>query len=91
MLDCARRKKEFKILDCINDHEEIKQKYFWALTTLRNVSDLLKYEMEDYTDEEILGVKKNCEKLCENSTIDFPNLNITPKGHDLVFVIPKAL
>ena len=47
--------------------------------------------MEDYTDEEILGVKKNCEKLCENSTIDFPNLNITPKGHDLVFVIPKAL
>lgn len=91
MLDCARGKKEFKILDCINDHEEIKQKFVRALTTLRKVSDLLRYEMEDYTDEEILVVKKICEKWGENWTIDFPHLNITPKGHDLVFVIPKAL
>ena len=91
MLDCARGKKEFKILDCINDHEEIKQKFVRALTTLRKVSDLLRYEMEDYTDEEILVVKKICEKLGENWTIDFPHLNITPKGHDLIFVIPKAL
>ena len=41
--------------------------------------------------QEIESVKLLCEKWGEHWTVDFPHLNMTPKGHDLVFVIPKIL
>ena len=36
-------------------------------------------------------VKTLCENWGQNWPIDFPNLNITPKGHDLVWVLPELL
>ena len=35
--------------------------------------------------------KKLCEKWGEHWPVAFDNLNITPKGHDLIFVLPRIL
>ena len=36
-------------------------------------------------------MRKICERWGENWIKDFPHLNITPKGHDLIFVLPEIL
>ena len=36
-------------------------------------------------------IKKQCEPWGENWTVDFPHKNMTPKGHNLVFQIPKKV
>ena len=90
MLDCA-RDKSFTILQCVSDQAELFEKFQRALTTLHEVSDLFKSKIEYFDDEEVEIVKTLCENWGKNWPIDFPNLNITPKGHDLVWVLPEVL
>ena len=90
MLDCA-RDKTFTILQCVSDKVEVHERFKKALTTLHEVSDIFKSKIEYFSDEDIKVVKVLCEKWGENWPIDFPNLNITPKGHDLVWVLPEIL
>ncbi len=47
--------------------------------------------IEHFNDEEIGYVKQICEKWGGYWTTDFPHLNVTPKGHDLIFVLPEIL
>ena len=88
MLDCA-RDGSFTILQCLSDKQNLYKKFKRALTTLHEVSDTFKSKIEYFTDEEIEVVKNLCENWGKNWPIDFPHLNITPKGHDLVWVLPE--
>ena len=90
MLDCA-RDKSFTILQCVSDHVELQKKFEWALTTLHEVSGIFKSKIEHFNNEEVEIVKTLCENWGKNWPIDFPNLNLTPKGHDLVWVLPEVL
>ena len=90
MLDCA-RDKSFTILQCVSDQIELYEKFQRALTTLHEVSDIFKSNIEYFNDEEVEIVKTLCENWGKNWPIDFPNLNLTPKGHDLVWVLPEIL
>ena len=90
MLDCSRNE-EFELLHCVSDKEELHSKFKRALTTLQEVSDLFKSKIEHFDDQQIEAVKKICEKWGENWPIDFPHKNITPKGHNLVWVLPEVL
>ena len=67
------------------------EKFKHALTTLHEVSDSPKMPIEHFDEEGVSLVKKNCEKWGEHWIKDFPHLNITPKGHDLIFVHPEVL
>ena len=44
---------------------------------------------DEFDDDEIEIVQKICTRWGEHWTKDFPHLNITPKAHDLIFVIPE--
>ena len=90
MLDCA-RDKTFTLLQCVSDKPELHKKFKKALTTLHEVSDIFKSKIEYFSDDDIKVVKILCEKWGKNWPIDFPNLNITPKGHNLVWVLPEIL
>ena len=90
MLDCA-RDKTFTILQCVSDKPKVHERFEKALTTLHEVSDIFKSKIEYFSNEEIKVVKDLCEKWGENWPVDFPNLNLTPKGHDLVWVLPETL
>ena len=46
---------------------------------------------DDFEDSEVEIVRKICERWGQNWKKDFPHLNITPKGHDLVFALPEFL
>ena len=41
--------------------------------------------------QNLVTVRTICEEWGKNWTSDFPHLNLTPKGHDLSFVLPKIL
>jgi hypothetical protein len=90
LLECVRNK-SFEIIECIADKPELYAKFKRAFTTLREVSDTLRLIKHFNKGQEIESVKLLCEKWGEHWTVDFPHLNMTPKGHDLVFVIPKIL
>ena len=46
---------------------------------------------DNMTDEEVLEIKNECEKWGEIMPHMFGHKNITPKGHWLIFVIPKFI
>ena len=58
------------------------------LTTLAKVSDVLKTPMPDYDDEDVELIKSFCEEWGHNWLVDFKK-NLTPKAHDMIFVIPQ--
>ena len=82
LLDCA-RDKSYTILKCVADKTELHGKFKRALTTLHEVSDIFKSKIEFFNEKEIEIVKTLCENWGRNWPIDFPHLNLTPKGHDL--------
>jgi len=90
MLDCARNGK-FVLLDCISDKPELYEKFKRALTTLQEVSDSFKLPIEYFDDSDINTATSICERWGEHWLKDFPHLNMTPKGHDLIFVLPEVL
>ena len=90
MLDCA-RDGSFIILQCVSDDIELHGKFKRALTTLHEVSDIFKSKIENFSEDEIEVVKNWCENWGKHWPIDFPHLNVTPKGHDLVWVLPEIL
>ena len=91
MLNCSRDGK-FELLDCISDKEELHAKFKRALKILQQVSDIFKTtDKAFFDDEDVEKVKHLCEAWGRHWPIDFPNLNITPKGHDLIFVLPRIL
>ena len=91
MLQCS-RDGDFKLLDCISDKEDLYAKFKLALKILQQVSDIFKTtDKTFFDDEDVKKVKQLCEAWGRHWPIDFPNLNITPKGHDLIFVLPKIL
>ena len=90
MLDCARNGK-YELLDCIKDKPKLFEKFKRAISTLQEVSDSLRRSWDEFDDDEIEIVQKICTRWGEHWTKDFPHLNITPKAHDLIFVIPEFL
>ena len=58
---------------------------------MQQVSDILKTSRPAFRDDEIDKIKKLCEMWGQHWPVAFPNLNITPKGHDLIFVLPKIV
>ena len=90
MLDCARNQK-YELLDCIKDKPDLYGKFQRALSTLQEASDSLRRGWDDFEDSEVDIVRRICERWGQHWKKDFPHLNITPKGHDLVFVLPEFL
>ena len=90
VLDDARNG-PFVILEALKDKPEAAQKYKEAFQCLGNVDKKLKVENDDMTDEEVLDIKQECEKWGEIWPNKFSHKNITPKGHWLIFVIPKFI
>ena len=91
MLKCA-KDKSFSILDCIDDKLEEKVKFQRALTNLQQVSDVLKNpHFQRFEEDQLLKIRRICEKWGRDWPKDFPHLNLTPKGHVLSFVLPKIL
>ena len=90
MLNCARKPKNFELLECLKDRPIEREKYVRALSTLAKVSDALKTPMADFDDEDIFQIKQWCEEWGHNWQKDFKK-NITPKGHDMIFVIPQFI
>ena len=89
MLKCA-RDKSFSILKCIEDKTEEKEKFERGLTTLQQVSDVLKNKhIDHFDDEDLMTIRNICEGWGRNWPKDFQHLNLTPKGHVLSFVLPK--
>ena len=82
MLDCA-RDHSFTILRCLSDKTDLHKRF--------EVSDIFKSKIEYFDDDEIEIVRTLCENWGINWPFDFPNLNLTPKGHDLVWVLPEIL
>ena len=96
MLDCARNgpKNEnptFELIDCVKDKPEVHGKFKRALTTLREVSDTFRMNIENFDDDAIALVKDICEQWGHNWIKDFPNINLTPKAHDMIWVLPEIL
>ena len=78
-------------MNCVLDKPETYAKFKRALITLREVSDLFKSKIKHFDDEHIETVKNICENWGKNWPVDFPHLNITPKGHILVSALPEVL
>ena len=55
------------------------------------VSDALKVPIEHFDDHGIDWVKEICEKWGQNWIKDFPHINLKPKAHNLIFVLPEVL
>ena len=81
----------FIMLEALNDKPEAVEKYKEALTCLANVDKKLKVENDNMTDDEVVEIKQECEKWGKIWPIKFSHRNITPKGHWLIFVIPKFI
>ena len=91
MLTCA-RDKSFSILKCIDDKPEQMAKFKRGLTTLQQVSDVLKNKkFAQFDDDDLLTIRDICESWGKNWPKDFKHLNLTPKAHALSFVLPKFL
>ena len=80
-----------KLLDCLEDLPERRERYARALSTLAKVSDALKTDFDDdFDDEDLAAIQGWCEEWGENWQKDFGK-NLTPKAHDLIFVIPEFI
>lgn len=90
MLECARNEK-YELLICIKDQEELFEKFRRALDTLQQVSDVLKAPIDHFNDKDVKVVQDICEQWGINWPVDFPHLNITPKAHDMIFVLPEIV
>ena len=90
VLDDARNE-NFIILEALGDKPEAIEKYKEALTCLANVDKMLKVENDNMTDTEVAEIKQECEKWGKIWPNKFSHRNITPKGHWLIFVIPKFI
>ena len=90
LLDDARNE-TFEIIDCVKDKKVLHEKYSSTLTCLANVSDALKTEGDDFDEADITMITEICESWGKLWPIHFPERNITPKGHILSFVLPKAV
>ena len=90
MLDCS-RDRSFEIFECISDKPETFENFKKALKILQQVSDIFKTARADFTDEEIAKIEQLCHMWGEHMPNAFPQLNVTPKSHDLVWVLPKIL
>ena len=77
------------LLKCIESEPKTHAKFVRAFTTLANVSDAFKLEIDPFDDEDLDQIKSVCEEWGKHWTVDFPNRSITPKGHILTFVLPK--
>jgi len=71
--------------------KELYDKFKIALKILQQVSDLCKTSRPDYNDDQISQIQSLCEQWGQHWHLAFPHLNITPKGHDLIFVLPRLL
>ena len=96
MLDCARQgpnnsEPNFEIIDCIKDKTDVHNKFKRAFTTLKQVSDICRTPIEHFDDYEVDLAKSICEEWGKNWIKDFPNINLTPKGHDMIWVLPEVL
>ena len=96
MLDRARlgpknEEPTFEIIDYIKDKQDLHEKFKRAFTTLQQVSDTFKTPIENFDDHEIDLAKVICEEWGENWTKDFPHMNLTPKAHDMIWVLPEIL
>ena len=89
LLDDA-REETFEILKCIEDDEPAHKRFSRALTILANASDALKTTDEGYDEHDLKMIRSICEEWGNIWPNSFTERNITPKGHILSFVIPKA-
>ena len=85
------RNKDFKILECVKSEVQIYEKFVRALETLADVIDALKMPTELFQEEDIKAITYLCESWGNQWPTDFGHRNITPKGHILSFVLPKAI
>ena len=91
LLDSAREKRKFEILECLVDKPDEREKYVRALSTLAKVSDALKTQFNDaYDDDDVMLIKRWCEEWGHNWQKDFKK-NFTPKAHDMIFVLPEFI
>ena len=75
----------------MEDKADEREKYVRALSTLAKVSDALKTPFDDpFDDEDVLLIKQWCEEWGHNWLKDFKK-NLTPKAHDMIFVIPEFI
>ena len=96
MLDTARNgpKNEppnFELIQCIKDKPALYDKFRRVLTTLREVSDTFRMPIEYFDDDSIAFVKDICEQWGRHWLRDFPHINLTPKAHDMIWVLPEVL
>ena len=58
---------------------------------MQQVSDICRTPIEHFDDYEVDLAKSICEEWGKNWIKDFPNINLTPKGHDMIWVLPEVL
>ena len=66
----------------MSDKQEVYLKFNRALTTLKEVSNLLKSKIEHFNDDQMKSVKEVCENWGKNWPDDFPHLNFTPRPQE---------
>ena len=91
LLDNARGKAEFKLLDCISEDRTTHDKFKKAIKILADVSDALKMPIEKFDEEDIQMIRHLCEEWGKFWPNEFLHRNITPKGHILSFVLPEIV
>jgi hypothetical protein len=84
-----KNEKKMALLKCLENEPETYAKFVRAFTTLANVSDAFKLEIDPFDDEDLLRIKSVCEEWGKHWTVDFPDRSMTPKGHILTFVLPR--
>ena len=85
------RNKTYILLEAIKDKEELVDEYTAAIKCLATVDKMLKMENNNMSDEQVENITKACEMWGKIWPNFFTNRNITPKGHWLVFVLPKFI
>lgn len=88
--ECSRNK-SFEILACISDKHDTHESFKKALRILQQVSDLFKTPREDFHDDEIIKIERLCQMWGEHMPNLFPQMNVTPKAHNLIWVMPRIL
>ena len=91
LLDNARDKAEYKLLDCIKDQKETHEKFKKAIKILADISDALKMPFEQFDNEDVQVITNLCTKWGEFWPNNFQHKNITPKGHITSIVLPKIV
>ena len=90
VFDDARTEK-YELLEAIKDKEDLVEKYTAAIKCLATVDKKLKMENDNMSEEQVKDIKEECEKWGEIWPHYFTNRSITPKGHWLIFVLPKFI